>query len=66
MFRTFNTFLIWPCLLINQVFSDQIKTIDGNTIEGEIIDADEEYLTVHQIRLMGLMGVRSLILLLKT
>ena len=26
--------LIWPCLLINQVFSDQIKTIDGNTIEG--------------------------------
>jgi len=30
------------------VFSDQIKTIDGNIIEGEVMDADEEYLTVRQ------------------
>jgi len=46
--RLLTLFLIWPCLLINQVFSDQIKTIDGNIIEGEVMDADEEYLTVRQ------------------
>ena len=46
--RLLTLFLIWSCLLINQVFSDQIKTIDGNIIEGEVMDADEEYLTVRQ------------------
>ena len=46
--RLLTLFLIWPCLLINQVFSDQIKTIDGNIIEGEVMDADEEYLAVRQ------------------
>jgi len=46
--RLLTLFLLWPCLLINHVFSDQIKTIDGNIIEGEVMDADEEYLTVRQ------------------
>ena len=46
--RLLTLFLIWQCLLVNQVFSDQIKTIDGNIIEGEVMDADEEYLTVRQ------------------
>ncbi len=41
-------FLLWLCLLINNVFSDQIKTIDGNIVEGEVMGVDEEYLTVLQ------------------
>jgi hypothetical protein len=41
-------FLLWLCLLTNNVFSDQIKTIDGNIVEGEVMGVDEEYLTVLQ------------------
>lgn len=37
--------LAYLCL-VDRVFSDEIKTIDGDIIMGEVVDVDEEYLSV--------------------
>lgn len=39
--------LTWLCLMKN-TFADEIKTIGGDIIEGEVIDVDEEYLSIRQ------------------
>ena len=38
---------VWSCLM-DQAFSDAIKTIDGDVIEGEVVGVDEEYISVRQ------------------
>ncbi|MBI2469696.1 MAG: DUF481 domain-containing protein [Planctomycetes bacterium] len=40
-------FLLLLCLASN-AFPDEIKTIDGNIIEGEVADVDDEYLSIRQ------------------
>lgn len=39
--------LAYVCLM-DRVFSDEIKTIDGDIIEGEVMDVDEDYLSIKQ------------------
>ncbi|UJS18056.1 MAG: DUF481 domain-containing protein [Candidatus Jettenia sp.] len=38
-------FLMYFCL-INKAFTEEIKTIDGDIIKGEVVDADEECLSI--------------------
>ena len=46
---TISTVLIFLSLM-NSVFADDIKTIDGNIIAGEIVGVDEEYISVKQMQ----------------
>lgn len=39
--------LVYVCLM-DRIFSDEIKTIDGDIIEGEVMDVDEDYLSIKQ------------------
>jgi len=41
-------FLIGWLSLMHSSFPDEIKTIDGDIITGEVVDVDEEYLSVRQ------------------
>ncbi len=39
--------LAYVCLM-DRVFSDEVKTIDGDIIMGEVMDVDEDYLSIKQ------------------
>src|SRR5574337_775212 len=39
--------MCWLCLMY-MASPDEIKTIDGDIITGEVVDVDEEYLSVRQ------------------
>ncbi|MBC6932639.1 MAG: DUF481 domain-containing protein [Candidatus Brocadia sp.] len=43
--RFFFLLLAYVCLM-DRAISDEIKTIDGDIIEGEVVDVDEEYLSI--------------------
>lgn len=43
----FILFTLLTCF-IDKAFSEVIKTIDGDVIEGEVLNADEEYLSIRQ------------------
>ncbi|MDN3514182.1 MAG: DUF481 domain-containing protein [Candidatus Brocadia sp.] len=42
-------FLLWSCPMgMDKVYSDEIKTIDGSIVAGEVVEVNEEYLSVKQ------------------
>lgn len=45
---TFSFLFLVYVFLMNMAFSDEVKTIDGDIIVGEVVDVDENYLSIKQ------------------